>query len=117
MAALTEIDPGAQPGYTDIGAQPEAVAASVGGDTFVNNGAVGLWVDNQGGAKSITLSAVLACDHGFTHDAVIPVGAGETGFIAYPKQLLANRFNADANVVSVTYDDVTSLAVAVVRMA
>lgn len=112
MAVLTVVDFPAEPAAFDIAAELEAAAA--GGDTFENNGRTGLYVRNSSGSpKTLTIDAPRACNHGFTHDAVIVVADGFEGFVA--TELPANRFNSGSGIVSLTYS-AAGLDVAAIRL-
>lgn len=117
MAALTIITYPAEPtAEFDIDGEAEAVSASSGGDTFVNSGTVGFWVKNTAGvARTVTFDAPRACNFGFTHDAAVVVADGFEGFVWVDFD--ADRFNSDAQIVSVTYSSEVGLKVAAVRLA
>ena len=93
------------------GTIPSLVAADVGGDTFVNDGAKTIFIVNNGGAGSINVtfdgtgtgptSAVA-----FDDDVTTAVAAGvRTHFGPFPK----GRFGAT---VSVSYSGITTVTVA-----
>lgn len=86
------------------------VAASAGGDKFVNDGDTLLHVKNGSGAGiTVTVAAVSRCSHGSFHDSVSTVAAGATTVIGpFPQ----NRFNDVSGQVSVTYSAVTTVTVA-----
>lgn len=92
--------------------EPTKAAASGGGDTFTNDGATSLEVDNGGGgAITVTVDAVKDCDQGFDHDSVVSVGAGETRRIGpFPKSIFGST-------PDVSYSGVTSVTVAAVSNA
>lgn len=94
------------------GIAPTFVGADVAGDSFKNFGTVVLHVDNQDTvAKQVTIASN-PCNFGEIHDVVVSVPASEERIIGtFSKE----RFNDDNNLVNVTYDDVTSLSVAVIK--
>lgn len=106
MAALTVYQPGLS------GVAVTFVAASAGGDTFVNDGAVALVVKNgSAGALSVVVNSSQPCDQGFDHDVTVSVPAGEERTIG---PFNTYRFGTT---VSVTYPGgVTSLTVAAVKV-
>lgn len=93
------------------GLTPAFVAAAAGGDTFANNGRTYVHVVNGGaGASVVTVDSVSNCNQGFDHNAGGSVAAGaEALFGPFP----AARFNDVDELVSVTYDVVTSVTVGV----
>jgi len=114
VAALTIVQFPDEPAAFDITAQGGYVAAEAGGDTFENNGATGLYVENSsGGPITVTAVAVRRCSHGFLHDAVISVPDGFEGFVA--AEFENDRFSSAAGIVSLTYSGV-GLNVAAVRL-
>lgn len=94
------------------GLTPSFTAASVGGDTFLNDGKVLAHVQN-GSAASITVTAVARkkCSHGFLHDEMPVVPAGATRIIGpFPPE----RFNDQNGKVTLNYSAAASVQVAVV---
>lgn len=88
-------------------------SADAGGDTFRNSGRNILVVKNEDASpKQVTVVAQKECNQGHLHDIVADVGAGEE---YYFENLEKVRFNNDNEKVEVSYDDVTSLKVAVLR--
>lgn len=92
------------------GVTPTLVAATGGGDKFVNDGDTLLHVKNGSGAPiTVTVSAVAKCSHGSLHDAVATVVAGATTQIGpFPQA----RFNGVDGKVSIGYSAVTTVTVA-----
>lgn len=89
------------------------VAADVAGDEFPNNGRTVLIVKNDDtGSHDVTIVSQENCSQGFNHDVVVSVAAGEQALIG---QFSRSRFNDTNGLVQVTYDDVTSVTVAVVN--
>lgn len=91
--------------------------ASAGGDTFDNSsGKVLFAAQHVGGATAplvITLNSQRTCDYGFDHDVTIDIDFGED-VLAGPFNKL--RFNASDGLVSVSYDGVTDLEVAALKL-
>ena len=86
-------------------------SASGGGDVFPNSGKEILHVRNAGvGACAVTINSQRNCDQGFDHNQTVSVPAGEDRMIGY---FSPNRFNNGSGNVEVTYDQVTSVTVAV----
>jgi len=106
MAALTivKLDP-------DQAADIEAAfdAASVGGDTFSNDGRTYLYIANDGlSSITVTIDSPRACSYGFSHDVSFSVPASS--------RRQAGPFNPSrfGPVVQVAYSDVTYVTVAAV---
>lgn len=88
----------------------DAVTAS---DTFLNDGRTFLVVKNGGGsAIDVTISDVVPCNYGFTHDLVVSVAAGAEEWIGV---LPVGRFN-DNGYATVTYSDITSVTAAAIKV-
>lgn len=96
------------------GLEPTFAAAAAGGDTFVNDGRTFLWVKNADvDAMNVTINSLDNCDQGFDHDPAVEVTNAEERLIGpFP----TGRFNDSSGQVSVTYDDETSVTVAVVKL-
>lgn len=91
------------------------VAASAGGDVFINDGLTILVVNNAGSASIIvTVDSLKASSFGTDENAVITVGAGSRAFIG---PFLRSRFNSASAQVSVAYDGVTSVTVAALALS
>lgn len=92
-------------------------SADVGGDIFDNaSGKVLLHVRHVGGSTDphvVTVDSQRACDQGYDHDVTIDIDFGED-VLAGPFNKL--RFNTTAGNVSVSYDDVTDLEVAALKL-
>lgn len=96
------------------GINPTFVAASAGGDTFVNNGTTYLFVKNSGGSPiDVTVDSVAQCNYGFDHNLTVSVAAGTTQKIG---PLSPNRFNDITSKVAVSYSAVTSVTVATLSL-
>lgn len=108
MAVLTVQD------VTAAGLTPTYVAASAGGDSFVNDGRTVLHVKNGDTvAHTVTIVSAKTCNQGFQHNIQVTVGAGSDKMIGpFP----TDRFNNDSGQVSVTYDGVTSVTVAALQI-
>lgn len=97
-----------------LGLTPSFVAASAGGDEFVNSGRVMLHIKN-GGASQITatINSQTPCSYGFDHDVVVSVPASSELVVGpFPKA----RFNDSNGKVQITYNDVTSVTVAAIEL-
>ncbi|WP_121605306.1 hypothetical protein [Virgibacillus sp. Bac332] len=94
------------------GIAPTFANADASGDTFTNYGNSLLHVDNQDAADKQVTIASNPCNFGEVHNLVISVPAGETRIIG---KFNRQRFNDDAMKVNISYDDVTSLSVAVIK--
>lgn len=92
-------------------------AASAGGDEFDNSsGKVLLHIQHVGGATApivVTVDSQRQCDQGFDHDVTINIDFGED-VLAGPFNKL--RFNDTGENVQITYDDVTDLEVAALKL-
>lgn len=88
-------------------------SAASGGDKFTHNpGAMVIVENNDTVSKDVTVTSQEDCDQGYSHDETVTVAAGDTVIIG---GLDKERF-ADANdECHLSYSDVTSLNVAVVR--
>jgi hypothetical protein len=98
------------------GLVPTYAAASAGGDAFLNDGRTIFHAKNgHTAAITITINAVSKCNHGFDHDVVLSVAAGDTAQFG---PLPVSRFNDPATgKVTVTYSIVTALTVAATQLA
>lgn len=97
---------------TQNGVNPTFVPASVGGDTFVNDGKTFLHVKNGGAAAiTVTMNSQKLCNYGFDHDHPISVPAGSELMIGPFDRL---RFNNNTNSISITYSAVTTVTVAAI---
>lgn len=86
-------------------------AAAAVSDTFPNNGKTHLHVKNaDAGDHTITVNSLVNCNQGTDHDLVIVVTAGEERMIGVFEP---SRFNNAQGLVTVTWEDVTSVTVAV----
>ncbi len=97
------------------GLGPTYQAAAGGGDTFLNDGQTMLHVKNtSGGAITVTVNSIAACDQGFDHDVVVSVPAttGDRMIGPFP----TGRFNDANGLVSITYSGVTNLTVAPIQL-
>ena len=96
------------------GLEPAYVAASSGGDQFINDGKTYVHIKNGGaGAIVATFNSIAPCDQGFDHDIAISVPVGEERKVApFGKP----RFNDTAEKVAITYDDVSSVTIGVFKL-
>lgn len=98
------------------GLAPSLVAAAAGGDAAQAGDTTFLIVKNaSGGAITVTINSQVLCNQGTDHDLVVSVPAttGERWIGPLPPSRFAD---ASGNAV-ITYSGVTSLTVAVVRVA
>jgi hypothetical protein len=94
-------------------------AASVGGDSFTNDGTVNLIVRNSGGvSRTVTFKADShACSMGLTsavHNQDVTIPAGKTVILGI---FDTSRFNDSAGLVQMTYDSEADLSLAVTHYA
>lgn len=96
------------------GLGPSFVAASVGGDEFINTGRVMLYVKNGGAsAVDVTINSQTQCNYGFDHDVVVSIPAGGERIVGpFPK----TRFDDANGKVQIAYSDVTSITVAAIEL-
>lgn len=92
-------------------------AADAGGDMFDNSsGKVLLHIQHVGGSAApivVTVDSQRNCDQGFDHDVTINIDFSEDVLSGpFPKL----RFNDNSGNVQITYDDVTDLEVAALRL-
>lgn len=101
---------------TRTGDSKAYVPADVGGDTFPNDGRTFLHYKNTNAAARVcTVNSIRPCDQGQDHNEVINVGATTGDEMAGPFD--PARFNdPTTGLVSVTYDAVTNLSVAAIRL-
>lgn len=97
--------------YRQSGDQLVYQAASVGGDQFAAaSGRV--HVRNAGGSPCIvTAHSQQPCNQGGTHDKTYTVGAGADRLLG---PFDPSRFADGSNMVQITYDQVTSVTVAII---
>lgn len=108
MAEITMTD-ATQDGFT-ITTQ----SAESGGDYFTNNGNSLLYVANGSGSSiDVTITGQNNCSQGFKHDLTVAVGAGASKFIGVLKQTQYNDVNQR---VQISYSDVTTLTVGVIKI-
>lgn len=89
-------------------------AADAAGDEFVNDGRTEFRVrNNDASAKQVTITSQRQCNQGYTHDEGGSVAAGDEAVFG-PFDVA--RFNDNNGRVQVSYDDVTSVEVAVVKV-
>lgn len=94
---------------------PTMTAAAALGDTVPNaNERVILYVENaSAGQRNITVEAQTDCSHGYTHDEVLTLEAGEAGYIGpFDKE----RFNTSSQELVVSYDDESSVTLAALNI-
>lgn len=85
--------------------------ASIGGDTFLNDGQTVLWIKNESGAqRTVTVHAAGKCNHGFEHDHPIVIPA--SGTLQKSQTFPRGRFGGRP---SITYDSVSGVSLVAVR--
>lgn len=86
--------------------------ASATGDEFVNDGRSFLLIKNDDVAShNITITSQEKCSQGFSHDVKLSVASNDSAIMgAFYKP----RFNDANGKIQITYDDVTSLSIAVI---
>ena len=95
------------------GIEPNFAPASVGGDSFPNDGRTYLHVKNASVADiNVTVDSFTPCNHGFDHDLVISIPAGEERLIG---TFATNRFNNEQSMVNVNYSMSVDVSVAALR--
>jgi hypothetical protein len=96
---------------TNSGVEPTYNAVAALGDEFVNDGKTEIHAKNDSvGDIVVTAAAVNACSLGTLHDIAVTVPAGEERRIGPFNRTIYNDANGK---VQLTYDDVTSLTIAV----
>lgn len=105
-------------GRSSSGTNLAGVAATAGGDTFINTGSEVLIIKN-GDSSGMTLTVVtpVTVDGQAVPDETMAVAAGETRMVGPFPPGWFNDTLASGGVVSLTYSSVTSLTVKVVRVA
>lgn len=95
------------------GLEATYAAAAAGGDEFVNDGARFVHVKNDdASAKVVTLETQATVDGLAVTDRTVSVPAGEDRFIGpFP----TGTYNDADNKLQITYDDVTSVTIAVLE--
>lgn len=91
-------------------------AADVAGDKWDNSsGRVFFLINNaDAGPHTVTFDSIDLCDQGFDHNQAVIVAAGARTMIG---PFSPGRFNAaGTNLVSATYDAVTAVTVAAIRL-
>ncbi len=100
----------------DASLTPAYDAAAVGGDTFLNDGRTFLHIKNGSEAPIVaTVDSLVNCSQGEDHNVVITIPATSEEICG--PFTPASRFNGDENYASITYDGVTTLTIAVLKMA
>jgi hypothetical protein len=97
------------------GITPTLVAASAGGDEFVNSGRDFIHIKNgDASSMDVTINSQALCNQGQDHDVVVtvPASTGEKFIGPFPK----DRFNDTAGKVQITYSAVTSVTIGIVRV-
>ena len=91
------------------------VSAAGGGDTFVNAGQEFIYIKNgSGGSIDVTFTTAGTYKNIALEDPVVAVGAGGEEIIG---PFAVGAFNNSSGLVAVGYSGVTSLTVAVFKMA
>ena len=97
---------------TLTGVIPTYVAASAGGDTFINNANTTFEVKNAAATPTtVTILSRVNCNMGGTHDIVVTIPATTTKIIG---PFSAGRFNDENKLVQVNYSAVTTVTVAAI---
>lgn len=102
---------------TDLdGVVPSYVACAGGGDEFLNDGKTMLHLKNgSGGALTVTVDSLVNCNQGTDHNSVTSVGATAEAMIG---PFGITRFNdSSTGRAAITYSGVTSLTIAVIKVA
>jgi len=97
------------------GITPTYAAADVAGDAFPNDGRTFLHYKNtNAAARNVTVDSVRPCDQGTDHNQIqnVPATTGDKMLGPFPPA----RFNQTSGNVNVTYDAVTNLTVAAIRL-
>lgn len=103
MATITPV------AVTTAGAAVPKTAASVGGDSIHNaSGATLLVLNGSGSSITVTLTGVVPCSQGATHDKAFTVAAGADEQIPVPAQCV----DPTTGFCAVTYSSVTTVTVA-----
>ncbi|MFD4320109.1 hypothetical protein [Streptomyces sp. NPDC058548] len=110
MAALSTTAVTTVGGLADLDAA--AVAAAGGGDTAPVGPGLALYVNNAGGSpRTVTIATPRTVDGHAVADATLVVAAGKRGVIP-----LTTLFRGATGRAAVTYDGVTSVTVAVLKL-
>ncbi|MDH5187354.1 MAG: hypothetical protein OEW37_00195 [Rhodospirillaceae bacterium] len=97
------------------GVTPSYVAATGGGDDFVNSTNTLLHIKNgSGGDITVTVNSLKSCSYGFDHDSVTVVTAGSEEIVG---PFDTKRFNDSNGKAAITYSGVTSLTIAAFKLA
>tara|TARA_R100001480_G_scaffold7322_1_gene14899 strand:+ start:10302 stop:10637 length:336 start_codon:yes stop_codon:yes gene_type:complete len=98
----------------DTSLTPTYNSAAGGGDDFVNNGRTFLHIKNGSGSPIVaTINSLVNCSQGFDHNVDITIPAGSEEMCG---PFNTGRFNDGDGKVGITYDDVTTLTVAVIAL-
>jgi len=82
-------------------------------DYFTNDGRIFLYLFAGATQAIATIDSVELCEHGVDHNVVVTVPATEYRMIGpFPK----SRFNDGNGKVKITYDNVTTITVAAIRL-
>ena len=93
---------------------PSYASAAAGGDTVINNGRTFLEILNGSGSPIVaTVNSLVDCNQGTDHDIAITIPAGSEEMCG---PFEPNRFNTSAGLMSITYDDVTTLTIAAISL-
>jgi len=98
----------------EAGITPTLVAATAGGDEWVNSGREFIHVKNSGAETTVIINSQTACNQGVDHDVTvtIPLTTGWKMIGPFPK----DRFNDAAGKVQMTYGDETNLTIGIIRL-
>ena len=88
-------------------------AASVS-DTFANNGRTFIHAKNADGSDhTLTINSLVDCNQGEDHNPAVVVTAGEERMVGpFPM----SRFNSATGIVTATWEDATSVTIAVLSL-
>lgn len=98
-----------------VGIDPTFTAAEETGDTIQNaNERVVIRIKNgAGAARTVTINAQNPCSHGFEHDVAVVTADGDDITVGpFDKE----RFNTASGLLSLTYDDHTSVTIAALNI-
>lgn len=97
------------------GLKPSYGVCASGGDEFVNSGKDFIHVKNgDASPHTVTVDSQQACNQGFDHDAAVAIPAGEERMIG---PFSKDRFNDSEEKVQISYDAVTSMTIAAIRVS
>jgi len=99
---------------SQLGVDPNFIAADVAGDTPSNDGRTVVHVKNDGSSPiDVTIDSVEKCNQGFDHNLTVSIPAGDEKIIG-PFDI--KRFNNENSRLNISYSAVTSVTVAAYRI-